>query len=218
MLKNKTIKLFLIMSMVIFSLVGVVGCTNGESEKINVKILYRDDIYNIKIFKGSQLDLSELTFVSNKHDAIALYGENFEKKYDNKGLNEDVVFMVCDYNGTENLGKIYTLKEAYDKDYISDEDLNEIYNNYTNSNKNLTLGKEIELKILNDGLVSLKEINDEALLEDIFIYGYYGNYSNSYVIRLSDSFNDFTTVVKELKINNVIFQYSGPTFLVWVDE
>ncbi len=218
MLKRKFTKLFLMLGVILFSLVGVVGCSNVESEKINVKIIYKDNIYNMEIMKGSQFNLSELSFVSNKNDAIVLYGENFEKKYDNESLNEDVLFMVCDYNGTETLGKMYTLKEAYDKNYISDDDIKDIYNNYTNSNKKLTLDKKIELKILNDRLVGLKETNNEALLEDISIYGYYGNYNNSYVIRLSDTYNDYPEVIEELKINDVIFQYSGPSFLVWVDE
>lgn len=218
MFRNKTIKLFLMLGVILISLVGVVGCSNVESEKINVKILYKNDVYNTDILKGSQLNLSELSFVLNKNDAIALYGENFEKKYNNEILNEDVEFMVCDYNGTESLGKTYTLKEAYDKKYISDDDVKEIYNNYTNPKKKLKLDKQIELKILNDSLVALKEINNKALLENISIYGYYGNYNNSYVIRLIDTFNEYPAVVKELEIADVIFQYSGPSFLVWVNE
>lgn len=218
MFKSKKNKLFLILGVILFSLTGIVGCSNVESEKINVKILYKNEVYNIEILKGSQLNLSELSFVLNKNDAIALYGENFEKKYNNEILNENVEFMVCDYNGTENLGKTYTLKEAYDKKYISDENIKEIYNNYTNFKKELKLDKQIELKILNDRLVTLKEINNEALLEDISIYGYYGNYNNSYVIRLIDTFNDYPAVVKELEIADVMFQYSEPSFLVWVNE
>ena len=218
MFKNKTIKLFLMLGVIFFSLIGIVGCSNVESEKINVKILYKNEVYNIEILKGSQLNLSELSFVLNKNDAIALYGENFEKKYNNEILNENVEFMVCDYNGTESLGKMYTLKEAYDKKYISDENIKKIYNNYTNSKKELKLDKQIELKILNDRLVTLKEINNEALLEDISIYGYYGNYNNSYVIRLIDTFNEYPAVVKKLEIADVMFQYSEPSFLVWVNE
>ena len=64
----------------------------------------------------------------------------------------------------------------------------------------------------------LKKIFNDALLEDIFIYGYYGNFNNSYVIRLSDSFTEYPGVMMEFKINDVIFEYSGPSFLVWVDE
>ena len=66
--------------------------------------------------------------------------------------------------------------------------------------------------------MALKEINNKALLENISIYGYYGNYNNSYVIRLIDAFNEYPAVVKELAIADVIFQYSGPSFLVWVNE
>lgn len=218
MLKSKYAKLFFMFGVIFLSLFGVVACSDVTSDKINVKILYKDDIYNMEILKGSKFNLSELSFVSNKNDVIVLYGENFEKKYDSEKLNEDVMFMVCDYNGTENLGKMYTLKEAYDINYISEDDLKGIYNYYTNSDKKLTLDKKIELKILNDWLVVLKETNNDALLEDISLYGYYGNYNNSYVIRLNDIFSDYPAVVKELKINDVIFQYSGPSLLVWVDE
>lgn len=54
--------------------------------------------------------------------------------------------------------------------------------------------------------------------EDISIYGYYGNYNNSYVIRLIDTFTDYTNVIKELLIDDIVFQYSDPSFLVWVNE
>ena len=40
MLKNKTIKLFLIMSVVIFSIVGTVGCTNNEKNNSNINENY----------------------------------------------------------------------------------------------------------------------------------------------------------------------------------
>lgn len=195
----------------------IVGC-NNKSEKINVKFLYKDDIYNIGILKGSKLDVDELSFISNKKDAILLYGENFNMKYNNESLNEDISIMVCDYNGSEKIGKMYTLKEAYDKKYISKNDILNIYNNYTNHNKELVLDKKIELKILNDRLVGLKEVNNDAMLEDISIYGYYGNYNNSYVIRLTDTFTDYTDVIKELLIDDILFQYSGPSFLVWINE
>ena len=34
-------------------------------------------------------------------------GEVFEKKYNNEILNENVEFMVCDYNGTEKIGRAH---------------------------------------------------------------------------------------------------------------
>lgn len=195
----------------------IVGC-GSKSEKINVKFLYKDDIYNMEISKGSKLNIDELSFISNKKDAILLYGESFNMKYENEGLNEDITIIVCDYNGTEKLGKMYTLKEAYDRKYISKNDVLSIYNNYTNTNKELTLDKIIELKILNDRLTTLKEVKNDAMLEDISIYGYYGNYNNSYVIRLTDSFSEYPAVVRELIIDDIVFGYSGPAFLVWINE
>ena len=51
MFKSKKNKLFLILGVILFSLTGIVGCSNVESEKINVKILYKNEVYNIEILK-----------------------------------------------------------------------------------------------------------------------------------------------------------------------
>ena len=195
----------------------MVGC-NNESEKIKVEILYKDEIYNINVLKGSKINYDELNFITNKNDILLLYGENFEMKYDNKILNEDITMMACDYNGSEKIGKIYTLKDAYEANYINKNDLKDIYNNYINYNEELILDKKVELKILNDRLAFLKENKKDARLEDVSVYGYYGNYDNSYVIRLSDIFSDYPEVIQELKIDDIVFEYSGPSFLVWVNE
>lgn len=210
-------KKIIMMCVILFLTFMTVGW-NSKNVKINVKFLYKDNIYNVGILKGSKLSVDELDFISNKKDAVLLYGENFNMTYNNESLNEDISIMVCDYNGTEKLGKMYTLKEAYDKKYISKNDILNIYNNHTKSNKELILDKITELKILNDRLVGLKKRYNDAMLEDISIYGYYGNYNNSYVIRLIDVFNDYPAVMRELRIDDIVFQYSGPIFLVWINE
>ena len=215
MLKDRTkFRLFLLLCVIIFTFAAAAGCF--EKEKINVKILYNDDTYDVEITKGTKLDIAELDFVSNKSSAFLLYGENFDTKYNNEVLNEDVTFLACDYSGTELLGTFYTLQDAYTQGIISDGDLQNVYNNYTTPNKP-KLDKQVELKILNDRLVNLKCRETEASLEDVSIYGYYGNYNNAYVIRLSDKFKNHPDVDEELKIGNVTFEYSGPPFLVWVD-
>ena len=215
MLKNKTkFRIVLLLCVVIFMIGAVAGCF--EEEKINVQILYKDGTHNVEMLKGSQLNIAELDFISNKSDAFLLYGENFDTKYNNETLNEDVTFLACDYNGTELLGTFYTLQDAYTKGIISDGDLQDVCNNCITANKP-KLGKQVELKILNDRLVNLKCRETEASLEDVSIYGYYGNYNNAYVIRLGDKFTNHPDVAKELKVGNVTFEYSGPPFLVWVD-
>ena len=215
MLKNKTtFRIVLLLCVVIFMIGAVAGCF--EEEKINVQILYKDGTHNVEILKGTKLDIAELDFISNKSDAFLLYGENFDTKYNNEILTEDTVFLACDYNGTELLGTFYTLQDAYTQGIISDGDLQDVCNNCITPNKT-KLDKPVELKILNDRLVNLKCRETEASLEDVSIYGYYGNYTNAYVIRLSDKFTDHPNVVEELEVGNVTFEYSGAPFLVWVD-
>ena len=215
MLKNKTMfRLFVLLGVIIFTFAAAAGCF--EKEKINVKILYNDDTYDVEILKGSQLNIAELDFISNKSDTFLLYGENFDTKYNNEILTEDTVFLACDYSGTELLGTFYTLQDAYTQGIISDGDLQNVYNNYTTPNKP-KLDQPVELKILNDRLVNLKCRETEASLEDVSIYGYYGNYNNAYVIRLSDKFTNHPDVVEELAVGNVTFEYSGAPFLVWID-
>jgi len=215
MLKNKTtFRIVLLLCVVIFMIGAVAGCF--EEEKINVQILYKDGTHNVEMLKGTKLDIAELDFISNKSDTFLLYGENFETKYNNEILTEDTVFLACDYNGTELLGTFYTLQDAYTKGIVSDGDLQDICNNCITPNKP-KLDKQVELKILNDRLVNLKCRQTEASLEDVSIYGYYGNYNNAYVIRLSDKFTDHPDVYEELKVGNVTFKYSGAPFLVWID-
>ena len=216
MLKDRTkFRILLLLCVVIFMISAVAGCF--EEEKINVQILYNDDTYDVEILKGSQLNIAELDFISNKSSAFLLYGENFDTKYNNEILTEDTVFLACDYNGTELLGTFYTLQDAYTQGIISDGDLQDVCNNCITPNKP-KLDKQVELKILNDRLVNLKCRETEASLEDVSIYGYYGNYNNAYVIRLSDKFTNHPDVAKELAVGNVTFGYSGAPFLVWIDE
>ena len=215
MLKNKTtFRIVLLLCVVIFMIGAVSGCF--EEEKINVQILYKDGTHDVEILKGTKLDIAELDFISNKSDTFLLYGENFDTKYNNEILTKDTVFLACDYNGTELLGTFYTLQDAYTQGIISDGDLQDVCNNCITPNKP-KLDKQVELKILNDRLVNLKSRETEASFEDVSIYGYYGNYNNAYVIRLSDKFTDHPDVDKELKVGNVTFGYSGAPFLVWID-
>ncbi len=194
-----------------------IGCNTGEeTPKDKQENAIDEKINNIKLTKGSSINYEELNFISNKNDLILLYGDNYKTKYANESLNTDTSLIACDYNSAENLGKMYTLKEAYEQNYISKNDLMDIYNNYINYNEKLTLDKEVELKILNDSLVSLKTYKETAKLEDVFIYGYYDKYNNAYIVRLTNTFKYSSAVVKELKIDDIVFEYSDSAFLVWL--
>ena len=201
-------KIFM-MCLIFITAILILGCNNA---KINVKLKYKNDTYNVDITKGSKFNINELNFINNKEDVILFYGDKFQTKYNNECLESDITMMVCDYNGSEKLGKLYSLQDAYQEKYLTENDIRDIYNNYKDSTKKLVLSKEIELKILNDRLANFKNTYKDAKLEDISIYGYYGNFNNSYVVRLNDSFNDYSQDIKELKINDVVFEYSGLHF------
>lgn len=216
-------KKVILIVLIFFAIVVFSGCNFNKSscninKYINIEFLYNDEIYDIKIRKGSKIHEKNLNFVTNKNDIMLFYGENYEKKYCNEVLNEDVKMLVCDFNGSKEQGELYTLSEAYKKHYITKNDLIDIKNNYTNSDIKLVLDKIIELQILNDSLLGLKKTIKDAKMEDIYIFGYYGNFNNSYVIRVSDTFSDYPGVMEELNIDDILFEYSGPVFLVWINK
>ena len=216
-------KKILLIVLVFFAIVVFSGCNlnndaYNKNKYINIEFFYNDEIYEMKVRKGSRIYENNLNFVTNKNDIMLFYGENYEEKYCNEVLNEDIKMLVCDFNGSKEQGKLYTLSEAYNKHYITKNDLIDIKNNYTNSDIKLVLDKIVELKILNDRLLDLKENIKDAKMEDIYIIGYYGNFYNSYVIRVSDDFGDYPAVVKKLNIDDILFEYSGPEFLVWVNK
>lgn len=214
----------LLIMLLSFSTILFTGCeldtiSHEKDEMINIEFVYNDEVYVEKAPKGSKLEIDALSFIENKNDIMLFYGKNYENKYNNEILNEDIKMLICDFNGSKKIGKFYTLKEAYDKNYITKNDLVDIKKNYINSkNINLMLDKIIELMIINDRLIALRETQKEATMEDITVFGYYGNYNNVYVIRLCDVFSNYPAVIEEFKIDDIFFEYSGPAFLAWINE
>ena len=94
MFKNKTIKLFLIFGMILFSLVGVVGCTNPTGSD-NVNATYINTY--IEIDEGN----NQFVVVNNHMDLLTLLEHNTPEKY-----NEDffktkslLVFEIFEESG-----------------------------------------------------------------------------------------------------------------------
>ena len=94
MFKNKTIKLFLIFGVILFSLVGVVGCTNPTGSD-NVNATYINT--NIEIDEGN----NQFVVVNNHMDLLTLLEHNTPEKY-----NEDffktkslLVFEIFEESG-----------------------------------------------------------------------------------------------------------------------
>lgn len=77
MLKNKTIKLFLMLSVILFSLIGVVGCSN-PTVSVNVNATY------IRTHFEDDEGNSKFTIVNNHIDLVSLLENDTPEKY-----NED---------------------------------------------------------------------------------------------------------------------------------
>ena len=94
MFKNKTIKLFLILGVILFSLVGVVGCTNPTgSDNVNATYIKT----SVEIGKGN----NQFKVVNNRIDLVTLLENNTPEKY-----NEDffktkslLVFEIFEESG-----------------------------------------------------------------------------------------------------------------------
>ena len=94
MFKNKTIKLFLILGVILFSLVGVVGCSNSNgSDNVNatyIEMSYPEDaVDNEFTLVNNHLDLLTLL----KNDAPEKYNDSF---FESKSL---LIFKITEPSG-----------------------------------------------------------------------------------------------------------------------
>ena len=175
--------------------------------------------YEILVYKGGAFyTLYEAYYTSKVLDIIDI---NYIYKVYNK---------IEDNNNTENIDTnddeikrietLFTLEEAYKKKYISKNDLLDLHDNIENRVK-FELDEDIEQKILNDYLINVKKNfadATDATIDDVSIYGYYGHYNNLYVVRLDNVFVRYPDVIEELDIDGVVFSYSGPVYMVWLEE
>ena len=116
MFKNKTIKLFLIFGVILFSLVGVVGCSDKES-KINVDFIIDGKSHLIEIDKGTSIS-KDMIPLSIDEEVVGLYfDENMENEYDGKVLNEDfIIYVKTDVKINDDI--IKKMKSKYVSEYL----------------------------------------------------------------------------------------------------
>lgn len=69
--KNKTIRLFLILGVILFSFVGVVGCSNNEKNNSNIDDDYSNEIIDLN-------DIEKITISTNFNSSINIYIYNEE--------------------------------------------------------------------------------------------------------------------------------------------
>ena len=229
MFKNKTIKLFLILGVILFSLVGLVGCSNPTvSDNVNATYINT----NVEIYEEN----NQFVVVNNQMDLLALLENNTPEKY-----NEDffktkslLVFEILEESGG-NRSEI----ESYE---IMDKTLN-VYVETKQYGDTTDIGiwcfilelnkKEVEtfesIKIFKNGDEIMsdneKELLDKAIecyfekyikvnrpnasIEDVWLFEYLGTYNGVFVGVFLDK-KDCVFIERECEIivEDIVFKYS----------
>ena len=143
------------------------------------------------------------------------------------GIMTIMMFILCSCscNFNDEYGTFYTLRDAYSKGLLNDEDLIEIASYYqdeelTNKNDSLAINlldektqKQIKksylLNIINDITVSDEYVN---------IYAYYGTYNSAIAVGITDTYNVYDKlIIPEYRVGDVIlYNYAESDIRIWV--
>lgn len=215
MFKNKTIKLFLILGVILFSLFGVVGCTNPTgSDNINatyIKMSYPEDSVD-----------NEFTLVNNHLDLLALLKNDAPEKY-NDSFFETKSLLI--FKITEPSGGNKSEIESYEiidktlnvyvktKQYGITEDVGcwmfilELSKDEVNKFDGIRIfkdGEEImsnEKKLILDYIKYAHSIGLEYVnVENTEILENYGEYDGSVIVKISRSAFQVITYISFLDI------------------
>lgn len=237
MFKNKTIKLFLILGVILFSLVGVVGCSNPTGSD-NVNATY------IKTSVEIGEENNQFKVVNNHSDLVTLLKNNTPEKY-----NEDcfktkslLVFEIFEESGgnrseiesyeiIDKTINVYVETKQYgdttdigiwcfilelSKDEVNKFDGIRIFKDDEQIMSGLNF--EIELIIKNSYISSF--CNDEVGVTEIIIEEYYGCYNNYYAILIKELNKGDTGVLKDVIIEGLTFKYpfGNRGILLWKSD
>ena len=237
MFKNKTIKLFLILGVILFSLVGVVGCSNlTGSDNVNatyIEMSYPEDaVDNEFTLVNNHLDLLTLL----KNDSPEKYNDSFfetksllifkitEPSGGNKSEIEsyeiidktlNVYVKTKQYGITEDVGCWVFILEL-SKDEVNKFDGIRIFKDAEQIMSGLNF--EIELNIKNSYISNY--CSDEIGLAEIIIEKYYGCYNNYYAILIKELNKGDTGVLKDVIIEGLTFKYpfGNRGILLWKSD
>ena len=127
-----------------------------------------------------------------------------------------LAIIICIGGCNKNVGKLYTLEEAYDLNLITKDDLKNIayYFNKVESNDFVPKPKNPEsIDEKTERLIKktyLRDILKEPRLstEKVHIYEYYGTYNDCIALRITDSYNCYDYLIHEEYIIDGVSFYS----------
>lgn len=169
------------------------------------------------LFVGCDVGQASTNKSDDKKNTDVTVVDNTEEDTNKENNNNNTENIDINDDEIKRIETLFTLEEAYKKKYISKNDLLDLHDNIENRVK-FELDEDIEQKILNDYLINVRKYFADATIDDVSIYGYYGHYNNLYVVRLDNVFDLYPEVIRELDIDGVVFIYSGPVYMVWLEE
>ena len=130
----------------------------------------------------------------------------------------------------QTIGKFYTLQEAFDQGFLTENDLKSIayYNNGGRENNEdkieenfvpqplnpKTIPADIQKSIKSDYIYYNEKLDNKTKDSEVKIDDYYGEYNNCYVAILHGPFAYFA-VVNEFSVNGYNYSYTQSEFMVW---
>lgn len=204
---------------------GISACANHEKPTEGVTVPADETAEAIESLKKQIAELQ--TLIKNLTDKYtedneALTEQIKKLQEENKKLS-DRLNMLEHQNA---YGYFYTLQEAYDKGLLENGDLVQIADY---ANQNLQFTEELNSSILNKIKVDMaSELRNretgpikDAIVEEIYLISYYGEYNGSYVIILGNNYEIYPTepINNRIEIDGVkinITKYEP--FRVWVEK
>ena len=116
-----------------------------------------------------------------------------------------LAMIICIGGCNKNVGKLYTLEEAYDLNLITKNDLKNIayYFNKVESNDFVPKPKNPEsISKKNEKLIKKTYLRDELKeprlsTKKVHIYEYYGTYNGCIALRITNSYNCYDYIIHE---------------------
>ena len=128
------------------------------------------------------------------------------------------------------MGKLYTLQEAFNQGFITENDLKSIayYNNGGRKNNEdkiaedfapqplnpETIPTDIQKYVKSDYVYYNEKLENTEDVSKVKINRYYGNYNGAYVLTLCGPF-DYIAVINDFSVDGYNFYYTQEEFMVW---
>ncbi|MFA5692415.1 MAG: hypothetical protein WC907_02265 [Acholeplasmataceae bacterium] len=140
-----------------------------------------------------------------------------------------IIFILTSCHKPSN-NKLYSLKDAYDSEIITKNDLKDIAY-YLNDDSmpiypdelDVLTEKEIKISRLNL-LKSLKDqkgklINQDATINDITIHKYFGVYNDAYAVIIHDNYTGYGQAVTTITVGGIDLTHpDGNLIVIWYNK